>query len=272
MVRMAADRVRGGYPRVLGPRFSISVPGFRPRIYWFGYPKYYGFGADPEFHPWSSIRGPEILSPLEAQLRTLLYKPEILVAQCSANPQSLIRTQARSPAPPHGGRTPAPTRRPDGRPRRPRQSTTARPRRPSLHPVRDLAGLPRTPFATSLSLAACGLLGPVPASAGVGTHNTGAHGRGPVGGSLTALCPRRLAARERAVQGRRAAWRRSERAAALAHPFPRSQIFRFRIIRRVSGMDFHPNCCLGWFRVLYMSFGFWCPDIPPDPNLPHCPP
>ena len=138
---MAADRVRGGYPRVSSPRFSVSVPGFRPRIYWFGYPKYYGFGADPEFHPWSSIRGPEILSPLEAQLRTLLYKPEILVAQCSANRQSLVPSSAPRPGAPH------------------RRTAAARPHPPDA-PTGDLAGLasprrrdhadlPHTPSATS---------------------------------------------------------------------------------------------------------------------------
>ena len=60
MVRMAADRVRGGYPRVLGPRFSVSVPGFHPRICGFGYPKNRGFGADIKIDPWSSIGAPEI--------------------------------------------------------------------------------------------------------------------------------------------------------------------------------------------------------------------
>ena len=45
-VRMASGRVRGGYPRVSGFRVSGSVFGFYPRICGFGYPKYFGFGAD----------------------------------------------------------------------------------------------------------------------------------------------------------------------------------------------------------------------------------
>ena len=44
-LRMAADRVRGGYPRFSGFRVSGSVFGFHPRICGFGYPKYFGFGA-----------------------------------------------------------------------------------------------------------------------------------------------------------------------------------------------------------------------------------
>ena len=45
-LRMAADRVRGGYPRVLGPRFSVSGPDFCPWFFGFAYPKCCGFGAD----------------------------------------------------------------------------------------------------------------------------------------------------------------------------------------------------------------------------------
>jgi hypothetical protein len=45
-LRIAADRVRGGYPRISDPRVSVLVSDFRPRIFGFGYPKSHGFGAD----------------------------------------------------------------------------------------------------------------------------------------------------------------------------------------------------------------------------------
>jgi hypothetical protein len=58
-VRMSADRVRFGYPRFSVLRFSGLVLVFRPRFCGFGYPKYRGFGADANFHPWCSIGSPK---------------------------------------------------------------------------------------------------------------------------------------------------------------------------------------------------------------------
>ena len=61
---MAAGRVRGRYPRVSG-----LVSSFDPRICGFGYPKYFGFGADFRIDPRSSIGGPKRFSPIEAHLK-----------------------------------------------------------------------------------------------------------------------------------------------------------------------------------------------------------
>ena len=69
-VRMAADRVRGGYLRVSGLRVSGSGSSFHLRICDFGYPKHFGFGADSRFNPRSSIGAPK-LGPVKAHLATL---------------------------------------------------------------------------------------------------------------------------------------------------------------------------------------------------------
>jgi hypothetical protein len=58
-VGMAADRVRGGYPRFSGPRVSVLVLVFCPRICGFGYPKDFGFGVDHRFKPWCTIGAPK---------------------------------------------------------------------------------------------------------------------------------------------------------------------------------------------------------------------
>ena len=70
LVRMAADRVRGGYPRVLDLRLSGLVCIFHLRICEFGYPKFYGFGANLYIYSRSSIGGPK-LSPVKTHLATL---------------------------------------------------------------------------------------------------------------------------------------------------------------------------------------------------------
>ena len=41
LVRMAADRIRSGYPRISSLQVSGSGSDFRPRICGFGYPKYF---------------------------------------------------------------------------------------------------------------------------------------------------------------------------------------------------------------------------------------
>jgi hypothetical protein len=45
-LKMAANQVWGGYPRVSGPWVSVLVLSFHPWICGFAYPKPYGFGAD----------------------------------------------------------------------------------------------------------------------------------------------------------------------------------------------------------------------------------
>ena len=55
MIRMATGWVWGGYPRVSGFRVSGLGFDFRPRFCGFGYPKYFGFGADSQLYPRSCI-------------------------------------------------------------------------------------------------------------------------------------------------------------------------------------------------------------------------
>jgi len=65
-LRMAAGRVRGGYPRISGLRVSGSGFDFRPWFCGFGYPKYFGFGAGFRFCPRSSTGSPKQTSPIKA--------------------------------------------------------------------------------------------------------------------------------------------------------------------------------------------------------------
>jgi hypothetical protein len=182
IIRMAADRVRCGYPRISGPRVLVLGPDFRPRFCGFGYPKYRGFGADLELHPRISI-GPRNIQPISSPTnnpRYITWNPSLLPHPViplghshpgAALPQSHTRTPhtAFRATLRHGdGGTPhPPTRRATPRRQLGRSALVARPRDHVPRPLSvphgawpSAAGGRRLPSSCEISFADGGSLSP----------------------------------------------------------------------------------------------------------------
>jgi hypothetical protein len=87
---MAVDRVRGGYPWISGPWVLVSMSGFCPHIFGFGYPKTSGFRAFFNFIH-GSPSGLQRNEPTSSPLTTLYITLSIPVPDPVTHPTRPFR-------------------------------------------------------------------------------------------------------------------------------------------------------------------------------------